>query len=153
MYAVIRIRGNVNLAPEIKATLKMLRLHKVNHLVLLPENDSVKGMLIKCQSHVTFGEIDEDTLSKLLKKKARLFGEKKLDETFFKVHKIKSVEELAKLLLEGKTSLKKLEIKPVLRLRPPSKGYEKEGIKKPFKVGGVSGYRASEMNSLIKKMI
>jgi len=130
-----------------------MRLHKINHLSLLPENDSAKGMLNKAQSHVTFGEIDEDTLTKLLKKKARLMGEKKLDDAFFKAQKIKSFEELAKLLLEGKTELKKLGIKPVFRLKPPSKGYEKEGIKKPFKVGGVSGYRASEMNALIKKMI
>ncbi|MDY6932317.1 MAG: uL30 family ribosomal protein, partial [Halobacteriota archaeon] len=34
MYAVVRLRGNVNVRPEIKDTLKMLRLNRINHCVL-----------------------------------------------------------------------------------------------------------------------
>lgn len=153
MYAVIRVRGSVNLNPEIKATLQMLNLHKINHLVLLKEEPSFKGMLFKAQAYLTYGEINEETLSKLLKKKARLLGDKKIEVEFLKKNKIKNFEEMAKSLIDGKIALKELGIKPVLRLRPPSKGYERGGIKKAFAVGGVSGYRATEINALIKKMI
>ena len=34
MYAVVQVRGVVNTNREIKDTLKMLRLHHVNHCVL-----------------------------------------------------------------------------------------------------------------------
>lgn len=152
MYAVVRIRGEIHLKPELKTTLRLLSLHKINHLVLVPENDSFKGMLKKIQSHVTYGEINSIVLSKLLAKKARLLGDKKIDESFLKEKKLKSIDELATALIDGKVSLADFGIKPVFRLRPPSKGYERKGIKKSFSVGGVAGYRAENINSLIKKM-
>ncbi len=47
MYAAIRIRGSVGLRKDIKDTLRMLRLNKKMHCVVLKEVDSFKGMLLK----------------------------------------------------------------------------------------------------------
>ena len=41
----------------------------------------------------------------------------------------------------------------VFHLNPPKGGFERKGIKKPFSVGGVLGYRGDKINKLIKKMI
>ncbi|MBW2996086.1 uL30 family ribosomal protein [Candidatus Woesearchaeota archaeon] len=43
--------------------------------------------------------------------------------------------------------------KKFFRLHPPRKGFERKGIKLPFKVGGALGYRGNKINDLIKKMI
>ena len=44
-------------------------------------------------------------------------------------------------------------MKPFFRLHPPRKGFERKGIKMPFKLGGVLGPRGDKINNLIKKMI
>lgn len=41
----------------------------------------------------------------------------------------------------------------VHRLHPPRGGYERKGIKLPFSIGGVLGYRKEKINDLIKKML
>lgn len=151
MLAAIRVRGSVNVSPNIRKTLELLMLNRVNHLVLV--KDGQKGMLNKAQSYITFGEINQETLAKLLEKRARLSGNKKVDESFLKKKNVKGFQELAKGLLEGKLALRELSIKPVLRLRPPKKGYERAGIKKGYSIGGALGYRASDINKLVQRMI
>ena len=150
LFAVIRVRGSVRLNPDIKKTLEMLRIFKVNHLVLVGEN--AKGMLNTVQSFVTWGEIDEKTLTHLLEKRARLSGNGRPDEKFLKEKGFGSFEELAKAILEGKTTLEKAGLKPVLRLSPPKKGHKRAGIKKPYALGGALGYRAGDIAELVKKM-
>ncbi|MCR3883747.1 MAG: uL30 family ribosomal protein, partial [Methanothrix sp.] len=44
MYAIVRLRGSVNTKPDIKDTLKMLRLHRINHCVVVPESPHYRGM-------------------------------------------------------------------------------------------------------------
>ncbi len=151
MYAAIRVRGSVNVIPQLKKTLELLMLDRVNHLVLVADNQ--RGMLNKVQSFTTFGEINEATLAKLLQKRAKISGNKKVDEAFLKEKKIKGFEELAKSLIEGTAKLRELGIKPVFRLSPPKKGYERAGIKKGYSIGGALGYRANDINALIKRMI
>jgi len=151
MYAAIRVRGSVNVSPQIRKTLELLMLGRVNHLVLVGQGQ--RGMLNKVQSYITFGEIDQETLSKLLEKRGRRPGNKKIGKDFLKEKKFKGFGELAKALLEGKAKLRELGIKPVFRLRPPKKGYERAGIKKGYSVGGAIGYRASDINRLVKRMI
>ncbi len=152
MYAVVRVRGNVNIKPDIKKTMELLRLTRVNHLVVSEENKQNRSMLRKTENYVTFGEITAETLAAVLEKRGRLAGNKKIGEEFFKESKIKDFKELAETVIAGK-KLKELGIKPVFRLRPPKKGYERAGIKKSYTVGGALGYRASDINLLIKKMI
>ena len=43
--------------------------------------------------------------------------------------------------------------KKFFRLSPPRGGFERKGIKVPFKVGGALGYRAEKINDLIKRMV
>ena len=43
--------------------------------------------------------------------------------------------------------------KKFFRLHPPRKGFERKGIKIPFKLGGALGYRGEKINDLIKRML
>ena len=155
MIAVIRIRGTVNVKYKITDTLEKLRLFKPNHLVLVSEENALKKMVEKVKDYVTFGEINEETFAALLEKRGRLKeGEnKKLSKEFLKENKFSDFKALAKGILEGKVTLKKLGMKPIFRLHPPRKGHARAGIKKPFTVGGVLGYRASEINKLVRSMM
>ena len=112
--AIILIRSLVNVNSEIRDTLTMLGLYAKHNCVVLTTNPSYQGMLIKVKDYVTWGEIDDQTESK-----------------------IKTMR-----IMKGKT----------VRLHPPIKGFEKKGIKKTFKEGGVLGYRGQEMIKLIEKM-
>ncbi len=147
MIAVIRIRGGVGVRKEIKDTLKMLRLHRKNHCTLWNVNDSVKGMLQKVKDYVTWGEISEEMLEKLVKKRGRKVGNKRLTE-----EEVKKVLELLKNG-DGQPSriLRENGIKPVFRLKPPSKGFKKS-IKTPYPKGEL-GYRGEAINELLERMI
>ena len=74
LMLVIRIRGKVHINYKIEDTLKMLRLHKVNHAVVLYADKTVHGMLNKIKDYVVYGEIQEDLLLTLLKKRTFLEG-------------------------------------------------------------------------------
>lgn len=141
MYAVIRIRGSVNLRKEIKDTLAMLRLYRKMHCVLLKETDSLKGMIRSVNNWITYGEINDDILKLLIEKRGRKLGDKRLTkddvENVFK--KIKESEKVPNI------------IKPVFRLTPPSKGFKKS-IKQHYPKGEL-GYRGKEINELLKRMI
>jgi large subunit ribosomal protein L30 len=151
MFAAIRVRGCVDVIPAIKKTLELLRLDRVNHMVLV--DNSQRGMLAKAQFYITFGEIDAETLALAIEKRARLPGGKKIGDSFLKEKGFKSFGEMAGALIDKKASLQGLGLKPVLRLSPPRKGYERAGIKKGFSIGGALGYRASDINRLVKRMI
>ena len=43
MFAIVRLRGEVNVRPEIKDTLQMLRIHRVNHCVVVNEDPHLPG--------------------------------------------------------------------------------------------------------------
>ena len=45
------------------------------------------------------------------------------------------------------------EKKKVTHLAPPRGGFERKGIKQPFKKGGALGNRGEKINDLIKKML
>jgi large subunit ribosomal protein L30 len=152
MFAVIRIRGSVNLRKEIKDTLKMLRLNAPNNCVIIPETPDYKGMLEVVKDCVTWGEIDRETLIELLKKRLRLKGNKRVDEKALKsVTDFDSFEAFADELLAGRVKLKDFEeIQPFFRLTPPSKGFK--SVKEHWPKGDL-GYRGKEINELLKRMI
>ena len=152
MFAVIRIRGELNLSPQIKENLRLLKLSRLNHLVLVKESNECKGMLDKAKDYVTYGEISAENLAKLISKRGRVAGDKRITEEALKKCKLKNFEALAKEIEEGK-KIEDFGIKPVFRLNPPSKGFERKGIKKTFKEGGALGYRGKEINELLLRMI
>ena len=67
MFAIVRLRGEVNTRPEIRDTLKMLRISRVNHCVVVKEDPHFRGMIQKVKDYVAWGKIDEDTLAMLLR--------------------------------------------------------------------------------------
>jgi len=56
VYAVVRVRGIVNVNPDIKRTLQLFRLTRVNHCVLLEENANTKGMLQVAKDYTTWAK-------------------------------------------------------------------------------------------------
>ncbi len=153
VFAVVRIRGTIHLKPDIKKTLKLLRLTRVNHCVLLEENPVNKGMLQKVKDYTTWGEINTETAEKLLKKRGMLVGDKPLTDDYVKeTTSYDSIEQFAQAVVEGTIAYKDLpEVKPLFRLHPPRKGYE--GIKRSVTTGGSLGYRGKAINTLIERML
>ncbi len=152
-YAVIRVRGSVNVSGDISDTLKMLRLNKINHCVILPETESHNGMLQKVKDYITWGEITPETLARLIIRRGKLFGDKNISDGYIKKNsEYKSVISFAKAVTKGETGYKDLAgIKPVIRLHPPKKGYK--GVKRSYSTGGALGYRGKEINELLERMI
>ncbi len=153
VHAVVRVRGIVNVNPDIKRTLQLFRLTRVNHCVLLEENANTKGMLQVAKDYITWGTIEKESLTKLIKSRGKLEGDKELTEGYLKsATSYNSIEKLSQAIMDNKFKYKDIpSVKPIFRLNPPKNGYE--GIKRSFKNGGALGYRGKEINKLIEKMI
>ncbi len=151
--AVVRVRGVINVKNDIRDTLTMLGLGRVNHCVLISESPENMGMLLKVKDYVTWGPIDAETASTLVKERGRLTGGHPLDDKALKdLGKYKSFEDLGKALASGDVNWSKMDgTVRVFRLHPPRKGYE--GIKRSYKVGGALGDRGDEINVLIQRMM
>lgn len=67
-FAVIRLRGSVNMNKDVKETLSLLRLKSANHCVLVDDSPSYRGMLKKVENWVTWGEVSEE-MGKRLKER------------------------------------------------------------------------------------
>lgn len=156
LYFAIRIRGAPGMRNIINDTLKMLRMHKVNHGVLIWGEPSYMGMLNKCKDYIAYGEIDEKTLIRLLRARGKVEGNKPLTDIHIKnLTQYQNIKEFAKALMNGKIQYRTKDIdkiKPVFRLHPPKTGY-KGSIKKHYKEGGTLGYVENYINELIHKMI
>jgi large subunit ribosomal protein L30 len=152
-YAVVRVRGTVNVNPDIKKTLELMNLRRVNHCVLIDEKPSEKGMLQVAKDYVTWGEIEKDVLSKLIISRGKLEGDKSLTpESLKSLTSFSDVDSLAKAIIDNKFRYKDIpNIKPIFRLNPPKKGYRT--IKRSFACKGSLGYRGKQINKLIERMI
>ena len=156
LYFAVRIRGAPGMKRVILDTLKMLRMHKVNHGVLIWGDISYMGMLNKCKDYIAYGEIDEKALLRLLRARGKVEGNKPLtDEHIKNLTKYKNMKEFSKALLSGEIRYRTQDvykIKPVFRLHPPRKGH-RGTIKKHYNEGGTLGYVDQFINVLIHKMI
>jgi len=152
MYAIVRLRGQVNVRYTIEDTMKMLRLHKVNHCVLVPENPHFKGMILKVKDYVAYGKVDAKILAEILGNRGRLEGDTRLTAKYIQENTTyDSINAFAEALIEGKASLKDIpKLKPIFRLHPPRKGHS--GIKRTFQQGGVLGNHNTDINVLLHKM-
>ncbi len=153
MLAVIRVRGRTGVRKEISDTLKMLNLTRINHCVLIPETPSYKGMLQKVKDYVTWGEINKDTLERLIRTRGRLYGDEPITDKYVKEKMgFENISALADAIVEGKVLYKDIpNVKPIFRLHPPLKGWEK--TKRHFTEGGALGYRGEKINELILRML
>lgn len=152
MYAAVRIRGGVKTRQDIRDTLGMMRLDRINHCVILPETPNYKGMIHKAKDYIAWGVIAPETLAQMLENRGRLEGGDVLTEEYLGKNTIfKSFDELAKAVCEGNISLGDVpRLKPVFRMHPARKGLK--GTKRTFQEGGDLGYHGTEINSLLKKM-
>lgn len=151
MIAAIRVRGTTGVKGEVADTMKMLRLNRINHVVILDENPSYKGMLQKSKDYITWGEINEETLAKVITKRGRLPGGEKVTPEFLKENTShKNIEDVAKAVFKGE-KLEEMGIKPVFRLHPPRKGFK--NVKKAYNEDGTLGYRGEDIGNLIGKML
>ena len=153
LFAAIRVRGSINVKPDIKRTLELFRLNKVNHCVLLEGNNINKGMLQVAKDYVTWGEIEKSVLSKLIKTRGRLEGEKKISDDYIKsTTSYDNIEKLSKAIIDNNFKYSDISnIKPIFRLNPPKNGYN--SIKRSFINKGALGYRGKEINNLLTRMI
>ncbi len=130
LVAVVRIRGRVNVRGSIAETLTRLNLKRVNNCALVRVTDSYYGMIKKCNDYVAYGEIDTETLAKLLKKNG--------------------IDVDAKTMVEGGDLAAVKDTMP-FRLHPPRHGFR--STKLGFKQGGNLGYMGGAINGLIGRMI
>ncbi|WP_297072913.1 50S ribosomal protein L30 [Thermococcus sp.] len=151
--ALIRLRSGIRARGEVRDTLAMLCLHRINHLVIVDDTPSYRGMIQKVKDYITWGEIDKETLVKLLRKRGRLVGNKPITDEYVQEKLGMSLEEFAEKVINGEMKLRDLpNIKPVFRLHPPRGGL-KGSKKRSFKEGGALGYRGEKINELIERML
>ena len=150
-WAVVKVRGSINVKPKIKETMKLMRLNRVNHCVIVPENETYEGMLKIIKDYVTWGEVDVETTELMLESSGKTSGNTIFTKKELKDSSFKTMKALAKNLSEGKVVMRDVpKLKPLFRLHPPRKGYE--GVKRSFKEGGALGYRGEKINQLIRRM-
>lgn len=137
LVAVIRIHGQVKVSSDIKNTLYKLRLRRKYACVVVKPTKDILGMIKKIKYYVAYGEINKETLVKLLKARAR-----KIDKNEF------DAEKVADKITSSK-SLKELGFKPFFRLHPPRKGI-KSKLQYPK---GVLGNNKKDINKLIERML
>lgn len=137
--AVIRIRGLTGIKPDAKKTMQLLKLYRKNYCVVVENNPSITGMIKKIKDYVAWGEINDETYKALIEKRGKEYMGREKDRTGKIKYKFWEVN--------GK------KLKPFFALAPPKGGFERKGIKKPFKEGGALGYRGEKINRLIMRML
>ncbi len=162
VIVVVRLRGRVNIDPPREETLRRLQLTRVNHAVIVDNRPDYVGMLNAVKDHITWGEINVETLSSLLLKRARVVDPSRtpktqnppFDDKYVAKHtKYKGIKELSEAIVKGEVKITDIpHLKPVFRLTPPSGGF-KHSIKRPYRSRGSLGNRGEEINPLIKAMI
>ena len=119
-WIVVRVRSNVNVERSIRETMDYLNLTKVNHAVIIPENDQYRGMLQKAKDYITWGEATEDTVQKMLSERGRMSGDAPLtDKVVKETTDFKNISEFAKAITNGDSTVKDVPgLKRVFRLHP-----------------------------------
>ena len=152
MFVLVQIRGTVNTRGDIKDTLKMLRLHHINHCVLIPDTPAYIGMIRKVKDYIAWGEVDAEVLAELLRNRGRLTGNVRLTDAYIKENsQYTDIAEFASSLAKGEARLTDIPgLKPVLRLHPPRKGHKT--TKRTYQQGGSLGYHGEAINALLYRM-
>ncbi|MBI1968829.1 uL30 family ribosomal protein [Candidatus Woesearchaeota archaeon] len=138
--AIVLVRGVAKGREVVKGTLRLLRLDRKNHCVVVADTPSVRGMLQQAKDYLTWGEITPDMERELVEKRGQLYKGRLTDS-------------------KGKYSYHRTfdyngkKYKPYFALQPPQKGFGRKGIKVAFRAGGALGYRGEKMNDLLKRML
>jgi len=150
---VVRVRGTISASRDVRETLQMLHLTRNNYAVLIDDRPPFLGMLKTAQNFITWGEASKETVHMLIRERGKLIGNKKLTDEYAQIAGFKSLTELAEAIFNcGVEYRKLLNVQPVFKLHPPTKGF-KGKIKKGYGTGGELGYRKEKINELIKRMV
>jgi len=140
MILAIRISGLVEIQKRVQETLFRLRMRRKYSAVLLkPTTENIK-LLRKVRDHIAYGDIDKDTLTLLIQKRAIQKNKAK------KIDLEKIVEQI-----EKKDS-KSWEIKPFFRLHPPRGGIDSKNHFGTSKKA-VLGDNKEKINLLVRRML
>ena len=123
---------------DVKESLSRLRMRRKYACVVLNPNKEQEGMIKKVKNLVAFGEINKETLEKLIEKRGHPIDKKK------KIDFKKVADELEK----GKKSVD-LNLKPFFRLHPPRGGINS----KVHFPRGVLGNNGKKINDLVLRML
>jgi large subunit ribosomal protein L30 len=148
----VKVRGEVSAQREARETTALLGLSHTNHAVLIDNRPAYRGMLIRAQSYITWGEASKETVTAMIKQRGRLGSQKFTDEAAKKLG-FNSVDDLAEAVYNLRADWSQLEgVTKTFRLRPPKKGYRGK-TKKSYRAGGEAGYRGEAINDLVRRMI
>jgi large subunit ribosomal protein L30 len=153
MKALVQVRGEVNMNGDIRDTLDMLNLGRVNHATLVPEEPSYEGMVTKVHDYVAHGTPSQETVELLLEERAEpANGDATIDDDWVATETdYADVSALAAALLAEETTLQEAGLSPTLRLHPPRGGHK--GIKQPVATGGQVGvHQTPAIDSLLEAM-
>src|SRR5512137_1028319 len=107
MYAIVQVRGVVKTRREIKDTLAMLRLHHINHCVVVPDTPEYLGMIRKVKDFVAYGEVDAESLATVLSTRGRLVGNRPLTDEYVKANSpFSTITEFANAVAKGEAALR-----------------------------------------------
>ena len=153
MKALVQVRGEVNINGDIRDTLEMLNLGRVNHATLVPEEPSYVGMVTKVNDYVAHGTPSQGTVELLLARRATpAEGEGDIDDEWVAENTdYADVEALAQALLAEETTLQAAGLSPTIRLHPPRGGHK--GIKQPVATGGQVGvHETADIDQILEAM-
>ncbi|ELZ67036.1 50S ribosomal protein L30 [Haloferax sp. Atlit-12N] len=153
MQAIVQLRGEVNIAQDVRDTLTMLNIHRVNHATFVPETDAYRGMISKVNDFVAHGEPSVDVVETLISTRAEPEqGDGDItDEWVSENTDYDDVAALAQAIVDEETTLRKQGVSPVLRLHPPRGGHR--GQKHVTKEGGQLGKHSTEqIDELLEDM-
>jgi len=153
MRALVQVRGEVNMDGDIRDTLEMLNLGRVNHATFVPEEPTYEGMITKVNDYVAHGEPSEETVALLVRERAEPDeGDADVDDDWVTANtEYDSVDGLAEGLLAEETTLQDAGLSPTLRLHPPRGGHK--GVKQPTATGGQIGVHSTDhLDSLLEAM-
>ncbi|CQR53420.1 MULTISPECIES: 50S ribosomal protein L30 [Haloferax] len=153
MQAIVQLRGEVNIAQDVRDTLSMLNIHRVNHATFVPETDAYRGMISKVNDFVAHGEPSVDVVETLISTRAEPEeGDADItDEWVSENTDYDDVAALAQAIVDEETTLRAQGVSPVLRLHPPRGGHR--GQKHVTKEGGQLGKHSTEqIDELLEDM-
>ena len=74
MITIVRLRGGVRISEDTDRALKLLRLFRENHCVVVKHSKTLDGTLAVVRDYTTFGEVSEEVLKEMVSKRGRKIG-------------------------------------------------------------------------------
>src|SRR5205809_6474198 len=104
----VRLRGTASDNPDVQRTMESLKLERTFQARLLENTPSNLGMLRSAKVVVAWGEVSPDLLGRVLEKRGERDGADGVEDGFLRLLGKASVDDLAKAVVAGDTSLHEL---------------------------------------------